>query len=1035
MTITATLTSGNNGGGPHGGPSMYISNIHYDGTNKNDKTPHKTCEITVGANRSATDPKIDGIKFFYMSDFREGQFTRLRGVRYRRTPSTTDGDNVFEAWSDRDGKAIWGMSTTRTHMTFRLDENHGFERGDKFHIVCKNGSTTIVSYNDIDIRTMHYDLPKGFSLHWVKDQLIERVLFPGVPVENQGHYMAPNADFPRGVTSQTKPGDEDFLKNHVVIFDDSRAPHVTSKLQVFHVWDANVQWSLNALRRSPIQYATESVGSGAGDHDVTNTSFSYDNDQPSDFLVGSRITEITGLNDHPRSFLEGVFTFRFPLTVRAEMERIVDMARIAKSQTVGGWTDEELTAFMVKGREYLVEIYVEDHQQPRSQNRLTLTIDRATSAGVGSSMTSGDGTDTIGSSNSSSTSAPVLPVYAEVLSNFDIHLNAQNRGDMVHIEPGQDTVRITGLHANHFRGDSLWLRFIPTQTGNYRVHLTQNLRGPGWRSYDLFVWGMSPLSAANCPGNANDHFELGIAPEKFVFDQRIEDRIFYAREVFPSDGEGIVIQPPMEARPRYILTTRREIPNSERFTADITLSLEGARFHRPMRSDGRVTITKKDGRVVEDISFMQVSGGDVGDKEVTFRFDNEFKGKLEVGTRIEFVFPALEGVNLSKERDRITVTPAEVSVLRGSYPEEQEDRDGISIGWISTCLSEVAGRGCVYARSLGTGKVDLGPVDSSGRQKGTVAIVDPNDFTRLIPGDAVVALNLPGSLTGSGVPGQVNAIRLGTVALDAGIASSAISNSCLSAYRVDSGIHPTDQIGEPLVLEYGDNLNVGLSPEPLAEDGMFLMRQLAQDGQTPIGPYQRVPAGGVFSVDISRPENRMGNWEFFFVPSGNTEMEYGNAWTLNAGIDFLYPAYSDILSEPISRSVILDHEGDLGEPQARAYAIPPLSSPDGAFVRIRCEVRGDECQISMECSNQSGQSWYGNLREYIPSGGTVVVTPPEIAQALSSTGFDPDIHWGGEVNGRLSCSFFARPDNSISMQLFVRSAGTLTNNTDVYHSQ
>ena len=981
--------------------------------------------------------KIDGIRFFYMVDLRKaGGNAERRGVRYRRTASVDDDDNIFEAWSDRDEKAIWGMSTTETSMVFRLKEDHGFAADDELQVVCKNGDTTIVSY-EMTIKRLHYDFPGGLS--W-SSEIYDRFdvgPIPGIPLNQQGYLPRVTAVFPRGFVSSTNVNPQE-LSEKLFNFKSSRAIHVVKKTQRIGVADSNTIWSFaHGDLRSPIQGATESMGSGDADHAVTNTNFSYDTDvEDPDFRVGSMITGMPGHNDHPKHHREISFYYEMFLEVTAPMTPIFDRAILGSSETPGGRADEEMTAFMVKGREYIVQIQIEDATSHRdatptatlSTQRLGFTIDRVTGAGISGAATFDDGSAGIVSSNTE-VSPPLFPYIAGTLYEADggRDNNAFTGVDLIlYPEDG----RLGEIHANHFRTNSLWVRYVPSETGTYRINLSHRDRStdPNRASYDLFLWGISSLSASNCPGHANDYFDRGIAPEKFVFTQHIENRIFYAREIFPSDGEGIVLQPPAEPRPKYVLSVRKEIPNTERIAIDITLSIEGARFHQPMKSEGRVSMIGPDGRSVDDISLIQVSGGNVGDKEVTFRIDNELKGKLEAGSRIEFVFPALEGVNFSKERDRVTITPTELSVVRGDFPEDR----------ISTCLSEIAGRGCVYARSLRTGKVTLGPVNASGRQVGTVAIVDPNDFTRLIDGEgseAVVPLDLPGSLIGSDIPGKVNAIRMGTVGFEAGIVSSSINNTCLAVYRLDSGIRPTNQFGEPLQLEYGDALNVGLSPEPTEDEGMFLMRKLTQDGKTPTGPYQRVPSGGMFSMDISRPENRKGNWEFFFVPSGNSEMEYGDAWTLNAGIDFLYPAYRDILSEPISRSVILDHEGDLGQPQARAYAIPPLSSADGAFVRIRCEVRGDECQISMECSNQSGQSWYGNLREYIPGGGTVVITPPEIAQALASTGFDPDIHWGGEVNGRLSCAFYARPDNSISMQLFVRSAGTLTNNTDVYHSE
>ncbi|MBF2759187.1 MAG: hypothetical protein ISN28_02790 [Ectothiorhodospiraceae bacterium AqS1] len=1069
--ITGTLSAGNNGAPM----SIYVKDIYYDGTDKESKAPHKTCEITVGdpASPSSTGAKIDAIDHFYMADFRkDGTNKELRGVRYKRTTG-----NEFEAWSDRDDAPIWGMSTDRTHIVIRLKNSDAFKNDDQLQIVCKNGSDVIVSYA-MTIKYLNYDHPPGLTWNMKRYVPIYGAgPFPGIPEGEQGYVLNRELSLPGGVSYQ-RLGAPSQTARQLFNFAGTRPKYVESRLSFLKIKDENTDFFHRDSNRSPLQFATESMGSDASNaaasHLVTNTSFSYDSEQMSDYLVGSTIEGPGGttINDHPKTFHDAYFYHRLAINVWPKLDPIVDHEIIASSQNPG-LANEDLTVFMVKGKVYLIQVRSSRGNLPRAEQRFHLTIERSasTSSGIGSAARQGSAT--VASANTVTSSVPVpIPTeagYVELADPslvpdrcvakdnrpssytykqnidttkclpgtaidrpvldryglpYDFKHNRDNTIDVIFFPEDSNTL---SFHANHYRGENMWTRYSPSETGTYRVHLRLVYKNdPRYHNQDLFVWGISSLSAANCPAHASDYIDIGIPPEKFVFDQRLENRSFYAREVFPANGEGIVLRPPLEARPKYIFTVRKEIPNTERLAADIKFTFDGARFHRSMRSDGQVQIKDYDGRIVQDVSFAQVSGGNVGDKEVTFRIDNEGKGKLETGSRIEIIFPALEGVSLSRERDRVTVTPS-MTIVRGAFPE----------GGIANCLSEVAGRGCVYARSLRTGKVDLGPVDSSGRQIETVAIIDPNDYTRLIDsqGDAVYPLDLPSSLGLGGRTGRVNAIRVGTVGLEAGMVSSAVSNSCLSDYRVESGIRPVDQFGDPLLLEYGDVINIGLSPEPSAEEGIFLMRKLGEDGRTPVGSYQQIPAGGVFSTDISRPGQRKGNWEFFFVPSGNSQMEYGDAWTLNAGVDFLYPAYRDILSEPISRSVILDHEGDLGRPQARAYSIPPLNSPDGAFVRIRCEVSGEECQISMECSNQSGQSWYGNLREYIPGGGTVVITPPEIAQALARTGFDPDIHWGGESNGRLSCAFYARPDNSISMQMFVRSAGTLTNNTDVYHSE
>ena len=99
-----------------------------------------------------------------------------------------------------------------------------------------------------------------------------------------------------------------------------------------------------------------------------------------------------------------------------------------------------------------------------------------------------------------------------------------------------------------------------------------------------------------------------------------------------------------------------------------------------------------------------------------------------------------------------------------------------------------------------------------------------------------------------------------------------------------------------------------------------------------------------------------------------------------------------------------------------AYAIPGPNAADGGNLRIRCEG-ASECTVFFRCMDQMGMDVGGFERTSIGAGVTEHFSSMELATMLGVA----------DWTGRLSCSLHS--SSRVSVQLLVRSGGTLTNNT------
>ncbi len=518
-----------------------------------------------------------------------------------------------------------------------------------------------------------------------------------------------------------------------------------------------------------------------------------------------------------------------------------------------------------------------------------------------------------------------------------------------------------------------------------------------------------------------------------IFDQRVVNRPIYAREVFRNGRSGgSVIVPPTHSPPKFILTSRSKIIGLSR--GEISLNLNGATFHEAMNLD-HVEAKNIAGESQKSVDIALKSGGSVGSDFVVYSLEIESaeadgEGYMDKGDFLEFTLPPLANVSLLRDSDTVTID-ASATAITGNFPG--------GIGTVSKCLTDrhSGGKACVYARSISIADLSLGPVKSDGSQNNLIGAIDPDDPTRFVGGGPVVNITAPAGLVGNATSQIITALRIGEVMYEYKFADPIANpvtrtnpHACLPSARVDHRVEPIGIRGEIMGFRRGDALNIAISPEPQESKGFLAMRHLSRGTS-----IVRMPSGGVFSRELSQTVLADGRWEFFFIPRSGVNLQYSDAWTLSAGLDFLHPDFTDIVSTPLSRTVIIGHQRS-GRAQALAYAIPPLDSADGSFIRVRCESPDttNTCRISLECSNQSGdESWFGHSSEPIPYHGTVVLSGQDIADILEPAGFDPESHWGGSYNGRLACQVFVRENSTISLQMLVRSSGILTNNTDINH--
>lgn len=563
-----------------------------------------------------------------------------------------------------------------------------------------------------------------------------------------------------------------------------------------------------------------------------------------------------------------------------------------------------------------------------------------------------------------------------------------------------------------------------------------------------------------------------IGGDNVSFTQKIDGRLIYAREIFGSGSGTQALQsdsgPVVYTMGYHPRDDTDQIDAGE--VANITLSIGGgARFHDPITASDVRTYDHKGKEISDTTNIERLSGGQVGDDRVTFEFAFNGNGdtdKIMPKSTIVFAIPPLAVTDFDPNRS-VTITAAvrSVATTGDNY---------FPAGPAGRCLSDASNDGsCVYARAVPyVQHLILGPRMATSRyplpqppntaQERSLYLIGAQENTRapiLIGGagfapDAYIVkpnssdeatvqpLYIPSGVAGLTENTTKDAMLLGQVRIFAGSTESLRSQTACDQlkYGTDDLVRPLKADGTPFRPSEDDVIELAVTPDIDQNRGHYIYRQIRVGNRQTQGAWQDMAEDGTVRIRMTdlAPlglSSQYGNeeWEVFFVP-GNASLVHGDNYTFRARALFDGAPHATVNSEPPSRSVAMALEGLM--PNAVAYAIPPPSSPDEAFVRIRCENRDAPCDVFLDCSNQVGDSWFARMEETVASGGTTVLTRAGIAEVLSSQGFDPETHWGGSVNGRLACEIFSTAEGMLSSQVLVRSGGggPLTNNTHVNSS-
>ncbi|WP_025770220.1 hypothetical protein [Thioalkalivibrio sp. HK1] len=524
-----------------------------------------------------------------------------------------------------------------------------------------------------------------------------------------------------------------------------------------------------------------------------------------------------------------------------------------------------------------------------------------------------------------------------------------------------------------------------------------------------------------------------------TFTQLVRNRLVYADELIGTNQTTLQYPSDTTKRPTYEIVARRTIDPGN--AGDVTISLQGATFGEDVTvNDVRFIPAPGGTDSVSDTSKITIAyqrGGLAGESEVVFNFGvSAFAGtgeapanhRIRAGDRFVISLPELTQVNLDQSEVTIGSTLLSTQISgNNSFP------DGLNA--ISRCVSDrqsSSARSCIYAKTVSlVDKLNLGP---AGRD--TVAYIDNQDRTKFAQRGPVVRMSFPPGFNnnGSTTTTHTNVLSMGTVTFNGGpIPSYPNPNACSDPFLTDNDLQPLGKDGNPYRFGADDKIVVTLEPNPTGANGLLLMKRTKDiNDRDPGTAVEIIPASanGFAEIDLGNPDNISGEWEFFFMPGFN-EMRYGETRSMMAEVRFGDGDYMNLSSSPSSRVITLTVDG-IGT-KALAYALPPPQSPDESFIRIRCEDgagRNNSCQISLECFNHVGNSWFADVSNAIPSGGVAVMNRADISGILAADGFNPATDWGGDA-GRLSCQIYTETDAEVSTQVLVRSGGSLTNNTFV----
>ncbi|WP_025770705.1 hypothetical protein [Thioalkalivibrio sp. HK1] len=534
--------------------------------------------------------------------------------------------------------------------------------------------------------------------------------------------------------------------------------------------------------------------------------------------------------------------------------------------------------------------------------------------------------------------------------------------------------------------------------------------------------------------------------------QQVEGGVaVYAREMFGTDSANLVLmrgkygsielatdtvsETPKDATGFFILQFRKPVDTEN--SGQITLNLHGAAFGDVMAPShvkvmNGISAGNNADTEIANITVQRRQGGNVGDNQVVFRITTGSSNSIKIGDYIRFEIPALMGTNLGNgEMVFISATASSVSKSGNNFFPDGPNG-------VSKCLSQRidGARECIYAKAVEAVTAEVKGYDQRAK-------INVNDRTRAA-GPESGTPNVSVTLTPDSIP-QLRSRKSANV-FDLGKAEISIVYATMVDVRERShtSFPPDAKVYVPIFNASGeifatnsvspnDFYHLRVAPTP-SHGALIAAEYEGTSHSSDLKPVQQASYQGRLQdvIDKNGVDGKKTLVKsLLYVPSGAidstgaTPLEHGELYNMTASVDFSNASFEDKTSNPNTTAFELSSV----QSKAIAYAIPPPSSADDAFIRIRCE-NSSGCDVSLRCSNQTGATWFGELSGRVNHNATEVLTAEEIAEILSGEGFDASRHWGGPSNGRLSCEVMTR-GGSVSTQVLVRSGGILTNNTNV----
>ena len=291
----------------------------------------------------------------------------------------------------------------------------------------------------------------------------------------------------------------------------------------------------------------------------------------------------------------------------------------------------------------------------------------------------------------------------------------------------------------------------------------------------------------------------------------------------------------------------------------------------------------------------------------------------------------------------------------------------------------------------------------------TLTIDPPSTSTEA--NTASINLNDPTMLTATSTP--ANMVRV-----------SGLGDSAMPAIKISS-VTVEDAPGNQMVADgtgdftagTTDMLRIAVAGNFATADRLFLSTTTSGNVtySRTADPLLTISADGT-SAEGGRPLSGTGaiaigtQYALYFVPGGG-EIQRGTIGTMYT-LDFAAATARD--SAMGGQDLTLEYSGIRFTNYA--YAIPGPNAADVGNLRVRCEGAAD-CVVFFRCTDTAGMSVGSFERTNIGAGSVTRMSSMDIATML---GVD-------DWTGRLSCSLHS--SSRVSVQLLVRSGGTLTNNT------